>query len=84
MGGPTRLVCAGPEIGKEYYTVNPVAINSPVNVLTENKRKVHIIDSPQFGKVGSLAVAVLACAPGPRTASLPAAKRREPITGGDE
>mmetsp|Transcript_34361 Transcript_34361/g.75167 ORF Transcript_34361/g.75167 Transcript_34361/m.75167 type:complete len:640 (-) Transcript_34361:228-2147(-) len=51
-----KVVYSGKEIGKEYYTVNPVAINSPVNVLTENKRKVHIIDSPQFGKVAFVCV----------------------------
>jgi len=46
----------GEEFGKEYYTVNPVAINSPVNVFTENKRKLTVIESPEFGKVAFMCV----------------------------
>ena len=46
-----KFIYVGEEFGKEYYTVNPVAINSPVNVFTENKRKLTIIESPEFGKV---------------------------------
>lgn len=39
------------------YTVNPIAVNNPaVNVFTENKRYVCEIDSPEFGKVVSVAV----------------------------
>mmetsp|Transcript_65754 Transcript_65754/g.208121 ORF Transcript_65754/g.208121 Transcript_65754/m.208121 type:complete len:144 (-) Transcript_65754:86-517(-) len=34
-----------------YYTVNPVAVNS-MDVFTENKRTLTVIDSKEFGKVG--------------------------------
>jgi phosphatidylserine decarboxylase len=49
--------------GKRYplsgalYTVNPIAINKPVNVYTENKREVCLIDSVEFGAVILIAVA---------------------------
>jgi len=39
-----------------YYTVNPIAINAPVDVYTENKRTVTIIESPQFDQVIFVAV----------------------------
>jgi len=37
--------------------VNPLAINSQVlNVLTENKRTITLIESPQFGTVAYIAI----------------------------
>ncbi len=38
------------------FTVNPLAINKNVNVYTENKREVYVIDSPEFGTVVLVAV----------------------------
>jgi phosphatidylserine decarboxylase len=39
------------EVKGRYYTVNPIAINNDVDVFTENKRVISILESPQFGKV---------------------------------
>jgi len=39
------------------YTVNPFAINANVNVYTDNKREVCVIDTEQFGLVILIAVA---------------------------
>lgn len=39
-----------------YYTVNPVAINTSVDVYTENKRVVCPIESPEFGLVTFVAI----------------------------
>jgi phosphatidylserine decarboxylase len=44
-------------ISGALYTVNPIAINKPVNVYTENKREVCLIDSDEFGAVILIAVA---------------------------
>ena len=36
----------------KYYTVNPIAVNhESVNVFTENKRVVNVVQSPALGKV---------------------------------
>mmetsp|Transcript_25436 Transcript_25436/g.83680 ORF Transcript_25436/g.83680 Transcript_25436/m.83680 type:complete len:585 (+) Transcript_25436:3-1757(+) len=43
-------------IAGEYYTVNPVAINSTVDVLTTNKRSVTMLESEEFGTVAFVAV----------------------------
>jgi phosphatidylserine decarboxylase len=44
-------------IAGNYHTVNPLAINSQVlNVFTENKRTITLIDSPQFGTVAYIAI----------------------------
>jgi len=49
--GPSR------NIAGNYHTVNPLAINSQVlNVLTENKRTITLIESPQFGTVAYIAI----------------------------
>lgn len=39
------------KIEGQYYTVNPMAIRSGLNVFGENARLVIPVDSPQFGKV---------------------------------
>eukprot|EP00899_Mesostigma_viride_P007775 jgi/Mesvir1/1699/Mv21158-RA.3 len=39
-----------------YYTVNPVAVNSPHDVFIKNKRAITLIDSPQFGNVAFVAI----------------------------
>ncbi|KAL0573319.1 phosphatidylserine decarboxylase [Marasmius crinis-equi] len=39
------------DIDGEYYTVNPQAIRTALDVYGENKRKIVPIDSPQFGRV---------------------------------
>ena len=46
-----KVVSISPVVGKQFWTVNPVAINSPVNVFCENVRRVAVIDSQEFGKV---------------------------------
>lgn len=39
------------DISGQYYTVNPIAVNSSeANVFTENKRSVMTIQSPEFGR----------------------------------
>jgi phosphatidylserine decarboxylase len=38
------------------YTVNPIAINSKINVLAENKRAVVIIDTEALGRVAFVAI----------------------------
>eukprot|EP00475_Leptophrys_vorax_P016864 TRINITY_DN23362_c0_g1_i1.p1 TRINITY_DN23362_c0_g1~~TRINITY_DN23362_c0_g1_i1.p1 ORF type:complete len:754 (-),score=236.71 TRINITY_DN23362_c0_g1_i1:41-2302(-) len=45
------------DIPGALYTVNPIAINQPVNVYTENKRCVCLIDTEEFGAVILIAVA---------------------------
>ncbi|KAG9305463.1 hypothetical protein G9A89_021181 [Geosiphon pyriformis] len=42
-----------------YYTVNPMAIRSELDVYGENKRAVSYIDSPQFGKVALVAIGAM-------------------------
>ena len=44
------------EVGKQLFTVNPIAINSSVNVLCENKRAVCVIETPDLGKVAVVCV----------------------------
>lgn len=44
-------------IAGALYTVNPIAVNENVDVYTENKRCVIIIDSKKFGKVIMIAIA---------------------------
>lgn len=39
------------DIPGALFTVNPIAINQPVNVYTENKRGIVELDSKEFGKV---------------------------------
>ncbi|KAF8237320.1 hypothetical protein L208DRAFT_1356433 [Tricholoma matsutake] len=43
----------------EYYTVNPQAIRTALDVYGENARKVVPIDSPQFGKVMAVCVGAM-------------------------
>ncbi|KAH7884251.1 phosphatidylserine decarboxylase-domain-containing protein [Phlebopus sp. FC_14] len=43
----------------EYYTVNPQAIRSALDVYGENARKVVPIDSPQFGRVMAVCVGAM-------------------------
>jgi len=43
-------------IGTKLWTVNPVAVNSPVDVFTQNIRRFCIINSPEFGKVAFICV----------------------------
>ena len=43
------------EMGDKYWTVNPVAVNL-VDVFTENKRVVSILQSAKFGKVAFVSV----------------------------
>jgi len=39
------------EVSGLYYTVNPIAINHDVDVYTENKRVVTVLESPEFGEM---------------------------------
>ncbi|RIB13627.1 phosphatidylserine decarboxylase-domain-containing protein [Gigaspora rosea] len=47
------------EISGEYYTVNPMAIRSELDVYCLNKRAVSYIDSPQFGKVAYVSIGAM-------------------------
>ncbi|CAG8454463.1 1996_t:CDS:10 [Dentiscutata erythropus] len=47
------------EISGDYYTVNPMAIRSHLDVYCLNKRAVSYIDSPQFGKVAYVAIGAM-------------------------
>ncbi|KAJ3066556.1 hypothetical protein HK102_007627, partial [Quaeritorhiza haematococci] len=51
--GPTKT------IEGEYYTVNPMAVRTTVDVYTENIRTVTFVDSPQFGKVAYVCVGAM-------------------------
>jgi len=46
-------------ISGEYYTVNPQAIRTALDIYGENARKVIPIDSPQFGRVMIVAVGAM-------------------------
>ncbi|KAF8957740.1 phosphatidylserine decarboxylase-domain-containing protein [Flammula alnicola] len=46
-------------ISGEYYTVNPQAIRSSLDVYGENARKIVPIDSPQFGRVMAVCVGAM-------------------------
>jgi len=46
-------------ISGEYYTVNPQAIRSPLDVYGENARKIVPINSPQFGRVFAVCVGAM-------------------------
>jgi phosphatidylserine decarboxylase len=50
-----RLAMMKP-ISGTYLTVNPMAIRENVDVLTENKRHLVVIDSVEFGRVAFIAV----------------------------
>jgi len=47
------------DITGEYYTVNPQAIRSALDVYGENARKVVPIESPQFGRVMAVCVGAM-------------------------
>ncbi|KAI9223540.1 phosphatidylserine decarboxylase-domain-containing protein [Blastocladiella britannica] len=47
------------EIQGAYFTVNPMAIRSSVDVYLENKRAVTYIDSPVFGRVAFVAIGAM-------------------------
>ncbi|KAF8836809.1 hypothetical protein BDN67DRAFT_910414 [Paxillus ammoniavirescens] len=47
------------DISGEYYTVNPQAIRSALDVYGENARKIVPIDSPQFGRVMAVCVGAM-------------------------
>jgi len=47
------------EIGSEYYTVNPMAIRSQLDVYGENKRVVSTIKSAEFGTVAYVAIGAM-------------------------
>ncbi|KAI9069632.1 hypothetical protein FKP32DRAFT_1671210 [Trametes sanguinea] len=51
--GPTT------DIAGEYYTVNPQAIRSALDVYGENVRKIVPIDSPQFGRVACVCIGAM-------------------------
>ena len=51
--GPTKAIEGA------FYTVNPMAIRSAVDVYCENVRSVTYIDSPQFGKVAYVSVGAM-------------------------
>ncbi|KAK3269595.1 phosphatidylserine decarboxylase [Cymbomonas tetramitiformis] len=51
-----KVVSLSPLLGTQYWTVNPIAINSPTPVFTENVRRVAVIESPQFGKVAFVCI----------------------------
>jgi phosphatidylserine decarboxylase precursor len=40
----------------EYYEVDPIAINSKINILTSNARDYLVIDSPEFGEILFVAI----------------------------
>ncbi|RKP37016.1 phosphatidylserine decarboxylase-domain-containing protein [Dimargaris cristalligena] len=42
-----------------YYTVNPMAIRSPLDVYGENVRVINLIDSPQFGLVAFVSIGAM-------------------------
>lgn len=44
------------DIPGRLYTVNPIAVNSKVNVFGENKRAVVMIDTEAFGRVAFVAI----------------------------
>jgi len=46
-------------ISGEYYTVNPQAIRTALDVYGENARKIVPIDSPQFGRVFAVCVGAM-------------------------
>ncbi|KAJ8088230.1 phosphatidylserine decarboxylase [Marasmius tenuissimus] len=46
-------------ISGEYYTVNPQAIRTALDVFGENARKIVPIDSPQFGRVMAVCVGAM-------------------------
>ncbi|KAF5374521.1 hypothetical protein D9615_009031 [Tricholomella constricta] len=46
-------------INGEYYTVNPQAVRSSLDVYGENVRKIVPIDSPQFGRVMAVCVGAM-------------------------
>lgn len=47
------------DIAGEYYTVNPQAIRTALDVYGENVRKIVPIDSPQFGRVMAVCVGAM-------------------------
>ncbi|CAG8786261.1 22658_t:CDS:2, partial [Racocetra persica] len=47
------------EISGDYYTVNPMAIRSELDVYCLNKRSISYIDSPQFGKVAYVSIGAM-------------------------
>jgi phosphatidylserine decarboxylase len=47
------------EIAGHYFTVNPMAIRSQIDVYLENKRTVTFIESPEFGRVAYVAVGAM-------------------------
>ncbi|RHZ44097.1 hypothetical protein Glove_759g11 [Diversispora epigaea] len=47
------------KIDGAYYTVNPMAIRSELDVYGENKRVVSFINSPQFGKVAYICIGAM-------------------------
>ncbi|TPX58616.1 phosphatidylserine decarboxylase [Powellomyces hirtus] len=51
--GPTKW------IEGSYFTVNPMAIRTTVDVYTENVRSVTYLDSPEFGRVAYVAIGAM-------------------------
>ncbi|CAG8434726.1 9000_t:CDS:10 [Scutellospora calospora] len=47
------------EVSGDYYTVNPMAIRSDLDVYCVNKRVISYIDSPQFGKVAYVSIGAM-------------------------
>ncbi|KAF7793754.1 hypothetical protein EIP86_004873 [Pleurotus ostreatoroseus] len=47
------------DISGEYYTVNPQAIRTALDVYGENARKIVPIDSPQFGRVMAVCIGAM-------------------------
>ncbi|KAF9978526.1 hypothetical protein BGZ73_001945 [Actinomortierella ambigua] len=47
------------KIDGQYYTVNPMAIRSPLDVYGENKRTVSTIESPEFGTVAYVSIGAM-------------------------
>ncbi|KAG0237966.1 hypothetical protein BGW42_008066 [Actinomortierella wolfii] len=57
---PVRGRLSDPKlIEGEYYTVNPMAIRSPLDVYGENKRVVSTIESPEFGTVAYVSIGAM-------------------------
>lgn len=46
-------------VGGTYYTVNPMAIRTSIDVFSENRRSIALIDSPDFGKVAYVCVGAM-------------------------
>ncbi|TPX32438.1 phosphatidylserine decarboxylase [Synchytrium microbalum] len=54
-----KVTYISPNLGETYFTVNPMAIRSSIDVYTENVRRVIYIESPDFGLVAVVNVGAM-------------------------